>query len=88
MDGQISFFDIGVRDINAKPAIGAKVVFYYEGKSYPAVVRGHMGGDHFYIVFDDKRPCDDNPEISTSSGWHVSVRGYKKDWDYLKESEG
>ena len=88
MDGQVSLFDIGVRDITHKPPVDTKVIFFYEGKSYPAIVTAHCGGDFFYITFTGRQPSDDNPEVDNGGGWHIAVRGFKKDWDYLEESEG
>ncbi len=82
MNGQITMFDELVQDPEERPFIGTEVVFYYEEKKYDAVVVKHLGCDFVYIEFLDKRPGDDNPNIYHGKGWHISVRGYKKDWDY------
>lgn len=81
MDGQISLFDVGVKAVSSKPEVGAKVMFFYEGKSYPAYVSYYVNDLSFVIIFKDERPC-------AASGWHVSVKDYKNTWDYLEESEG
>ena len=82
MDGQISLFDGFIKDTEEKPEIGTKVIFFYEGKQYNAVVTSHCGLDWFYIKFTDKQPSDDDPEVDDSGGWHISVRGKGKDWEY------
>lgn len=81
MDGQVSLFDGLIDDPNKMPDVGTKVIFHYEGKDYPAYVSYHCGLDYFVIVFTDRKPSDDDPQIAVSSGWHVSVRGRGKDWD-------
>ena len=78
MDGQISLFDELIQNPEDKPFIGTKVLFHYKGKSYPAIVTAHCGYDFFYIEFIGNKPQESN------SGWHVSMRGYKKDWDYME----
>lgn len=82
MQGQISLFDGFIDNSNEKPDIGTKVIFFYEGKQYPAVVTAHCGQDWFYITFTDRQPADDDPEVDDSGGWHVSLRGKGKDWCY------
>lgn len=82
MDGQLSLFDGFITNVDEKPPIGTKVIFYYEGKNYPAVVTAHCGADYFYIEFTDRKPSDDNADIEKASGWHVSLRGYGTDWEY------
>lgn len=80
MDGQVSLFDGFVDNPNEKPSIGTKVIFHYEGKNYPAYVSYHCGHDYFVIIFTDRKPSDDNPDVGLCSGWHVSMRGKNKDW--------
>lgn len=29
-----------------------------------------------------KKKSDDFPEVKKNTGWHVSLRGYKRDWDF------
>lgn len=79
---QISMFDELVQDPEKKPIIGTDVIFFLGGEIYDAVVTKHIGHDFFYIVFLDKKPSDDNPDIYPAEGWHISMRGYKEDWDY------
>lgn len=78
IDGQISIFDELIQNPKDKPFIGTKVLFYYKGQFYPAIVTAHCGYDFFYIKFTGKKPHEGN------LGWHVSMRGYKKDWDYME----
>lgn len=82
MDGQLSLFDGFITNVDEKPPIGTKVIFYYEGKSYPAVVAAHCGADYFYIKLTGRKPSDDNELVSDSDGWHISLKGYGTDWRY------
>ena len=82
MDGQLNLFDGLVDDPNKKPEIGTKVIFFYNGNQYPAVVSDHCGFDYFYIEFTGRKPADDDSDVSNCPGWHVCMRGRKKDWDY------
>lgn len=69
-----------------KPAIGLSVVFFYNGNTYPAVVSAHCGMDFFYINFIGRTPLDDYPKDfrpAGTTGWHISLRGYKESWDYI-----
>lgn len=86
-EGQMSLFDGMLKEIcDTKPEIGKKLIFHYNGKDYPCVVDCHCGYDVFYIKFTGRQPSDDFPEVGKieSRGWHVSLRGYKKDWDYAE----
>lgn len=84
MAEQISLFDGFLDDPSVKPPIGTKVIFFYEGKRYPAIVTSHCGEtyDFFYIKFTGRQPSDDDSEVKDSGGWHVSMRGKGKDWCY------
>lgn len=84
MDGQVSLFDGFVENPSEKPAIGTKVIFHYNGKDYPAYVSYHSGFDFFVIIFTDRKPSDDNPDIGKGSGWNVSMRGRGTDWDLVE----
>lgn len=81
--GQISLFDGWLDEYcDTKPAVGMGLIFHYKGKDYPCVVSAHCEHDFFYVEFQDKQPSDDFMEVEKSGGWHVSLRSYKKDWDY------
>lgn len=80
MDGQISLFEYMDEIATEKPPIGTEIIFILNEKRYEAVVTKHMGFDYFYIKFKDRKPSDDNENLSDSDGWHVSLRGYKDCW--------
>lgn len=86
-EGQISLFEVFDGKIlneicHTKPAVGKNLIFHYKGKDYPCVVDKHCGYDFFHIEFTDRQPSDDFPEVEKNTGWHVSLRGYKRDWDF------
>lgn len=84
-EGQMSLFDGMLKEIcDTKPAVGKKLIFHFKGKDYPCVVDTHCGHDFFYIKFTDRQPSDDFPEVAESGGWHISLRGYKKNLDYAE----
>ena len=83
--GQLSLFDGLLKEMcDTKPDIGTNLIFHYKNKDYACVVDGHCGHDFFHIVFTDRQPSDDYLDVENSGGWHVSLRGYKKDWDYVE----
>lgn len=86
-EGQVSLFDVfDEKTLNGichtKPAVGKSLVFHYKGKDYPCIVNKNCGYDFFHIEFTDRQPSDDFPEVKKNTGWHVSLRGYKRDWDF------
>lgn len=86
-EGQVSLFDVfDEKTLNGichtKPAVGKSLVLHYKGKDYPCIVNKHCGYDFFHIEFTDRQPSDDFPEVEKNTGWHVSLRGYKRDWDF------
>lgn len=90
---QMSLFNGTLIEIcDTKPEIGSVLIFHYsENEDYECVVHKHTGGDYFYVKFLESEPGDNHPEVSKSGGWHLSIRGYKKDWSFvnghLKERE-
>ena len=77
MNGQLSLFNgLLIEECDTKPDIGTELIFHYDGLDYPCKVKSHCGMDYFYIVFIGEQTAGD------TDGWHVSLRGYKKDWDY------
>ena len=81
--GQMTLFSGMLKEIcDTKPDIGTHLVFHYENKNYDCVVKKHCGSDFFYVEFMDRQPSDDFNDLGDSDGWHVSLRGYKKDWDF------
>lgn len=58
-----------------------------DGNEYPCVVENHCGYDIFYVRFKGRTPADDNPAYGECDGWHLSLRGYKKNWNFKKEVE-
>ena len=81
---QISLFSGMLKEIcDTKPDIGTKLIFHYKSRDYACVVDAHCGFDFFHIVFMGRQPADDY-DVEDSNGWHVSLRGYKKDWDYVE----
>lgn len=83
--GQISLFSGMLKEqCDTKPDIGTELVFHYKGKDYPCVVTTHCGYDFFFVKFSDAKPHDNNPEVENTDGWHLSLRGYKKDWDFME----
>ena len=85
MQGQLSLFDGFIEKPNEKPAIGTIVIFHYNGKDYPARVQEHSYTDSFIVIFIDRRPCDDNADMQTASGWHLNMRGYGEKWSELEK---
>lgn len=67
---------------DTKPEIGTRLVMHYDGNDYPCVVAAHCGFDFFYVKFIDTKPHDNNPDVADSDGWHLSLKGYMKDWDF------
>lgn len=83
MMDQISLFDGMLKEIcDTKPAVGRYLIFHYKGNDYPCVVNQHCGYDFFYIKFTDSHPADDFVEVGKGVGWHISLRGYGRDWDF------
>ena len=81
--GQISLFSGFLKEkCDTKPEIGAKLIFHYEGHDYDCIVKSHCGFDFFYVRFISRNPSDDFKDVEDVGGWHVSLRGYKKDWDF------
>lgn len=70
---------------DTKPEVGTRLVMHYEGKDYPCIVERHCGFDFFYVKFTDKTPHEEDPDVSDTDGWHLSIRGYRKDWDFPEE---
>lgn len=84
---QMSLFGGLLKEVcDTKPEVGTRLVMHYEGKDYPCVVTNHIGFDFFYVKFVNAKPQDDNRDLSESDGWHLSLRGYMKDWDYPEET--
>ena len=84
-EGQISLFSGFLKEkCDTKPEIGTRLVFHYGGKDYDCIVADHCGFDIFWIEFTGRKPPDDFKNVGDSDGWHVSLRGYKKDWDFLE----
>lgn len=76
MEGQMSLFDGFLTEVcDTKPEIGRRLVFIYDGKEYPCKVEVHCGYDYFWVRFDEPGPV-------SAPGWHISLRGYGKDWRY------
>lgn len=83
MNGQMSLFDGFLKEIcDTKPEIGTRLVFNYRGKHYDGVVAAHCGHDFFWIEFTERKPSDDFNNVADSDGWHLSLRGYQKSWDF------
>lgn len=81
--GQISLFSGFLKErCDTKPEIGKKLVFHCKGKNYECVVDDHCGYDVFHVKFTGRKPSDDFPEIAITEGWHISLRGYRLDWDF------
>lgn len=81
--GQISLFDGWLKEYcDTKPEIGTDLVFHYKGKDYACVVDKHCGADFFYVRFKNKQLSLDFPELGDVEGWHISLKGYKRSWDY------
>lgn len=81
--GQMSLFDGMLTELcDTKPEIGRKLTFHYMGKDHECTVAAYCGADFFYVEFTGRQPSDDYPEVDDSGGWHISLRGYKKDWDF------
>ena len=75
-EGQMSLFSGFLKEqCDTKPEIGTELVFHYGGKDYDCVVDAHCGYDFFHIIFPGKAPEDAN-------GWHISLRGYGKSWNF------
>lgn len=70
---------------DTKPEVGTRLIMHYNGKDYPCVVDAHCGFDFFYVKFTDRKPSDDNLRLSNTAGWHLSLRGYLKDWEFPEE---
>lgn len=80
---QMSLFGGLLKEVcDTKPEIGTRLVMHYGGNDYPCVVMSHCGFDFFYVKFVDARPHDNNPDVSDTEGWHLSLKGYRKDWDF------
>lgn len=78
-EGQMSLFDGMLREqCDTKPEVGTKLIFHHNGKDYLGVVDTHCGMDYFHIKLTD------NIYPDTPSGVHLSLRGYKKSWDYAE----
>ena len=87
IDRQITLFDGLLTDIcEVKPEIGTKLVFMNEGHEYPCVVAGHCGYDFFYVRFTGRTPSDDDTSYGECDGWHISLRGYKRNWKFKGRS--
>lgn len=83
---QISLFNGILTEIcDTKPEIGTKLVFHYAGGDYDCIVAKHCGFDFFWVEFTGRKPSDDFKDLGDSDGWHVSLRGYKKDWSFSKD---
>ena len=86
MDGQMTLFDGKLTNFcEVKPEIGSRLVFKLNGVDYPCTVETHCGYDFFWVRFTDRTPHDDDPTIEESDGWHLSLRGYGKNWWFAKE---
>lgn len=82
-EGQMSLFSGFLKEkCDTKPEIGTRLVFHYGGKDYDCVVADHCGFDFFWIKFTERKPSDDFNNLGNLDGFHISLRGYKKDWDY------
>lgn len=80
---QMSLFGGMLKEVcDTKPEIGTKLVMHYEGNDYPCVVTAHCGFDFFYVKFIDAKPHDNDTDVDDTDGWHLSLRGYMKDWDF------
>ena len=83
---QMSLFGGLLKEMyDTKPYIGTRLVMYLEGKEYPCVVTAHCGFDFFYVKFTGRKPHEDNPELDSTDGWHLSLRGYMDSWDFPEE---
>lgn len=83
---QMSLFGGLLKEVcDTKPEVGTKLVMHYEGKDYPCVVDVHCGFDFFFVKFTGRTPHDDDPDVAESDGWHLSLRGYIKDWSFSGE---
>lgn len=82
-EGQISLFSGFLRErCDTRPEIGKMLVFHYGGNDYDCIVAKHCGYDFFFVEFTGRTPADDFTDIEDVGGWHVSLRGYRKDWDF------
>ena len=78
-DGQISLFSGFIKEqCDTKPDIGQRLVFHHDGTDYDCIVDAHCGYDFFHVKFIGKMPED-------ASGYHLSLRGYGKSWDFKEE---
>ena len=81
--GQMSLFDgLLKEECDTKPMIGTMLIFHYKGNDYPCIVESNCGHDFFYVRFISRKPADDFKNVEDTGGWHVSLRGYKKDRSY------
>lgn len=86
MEGQMSFLTGEIKEENPKkPRIGAKLVYMMDGREYPCQVEAHCGYDMFFVRFLERQPSDDDPDIDSSGGWHLSMRCYGECWRYMEE---
>ena len=81
--GQMSLFSGFLKEsCDTKPEIGTRLVFHYGGNDYDCVVASHCGFDFFWVEFIERKPSDDFKDLGNLDGFHISLRGYKKDWDF------
>lgn len=83
MTGQMSLFSGLLRETcDTKPEIGSRLIFHYKGLDYPCKVAKHCGWDFFWIEFTGRNPSADDVNVCDSGGWHISLKGYGKDWNF------
>lgn len=81
---QMSLFDGFLTELcDTKPEIGTQLVIHYQGSDYPCTVLSHCGADFFYVAFTGKKIHESDPQVAETGGWHLSLRGYGKSWDFL-----
>lgn len=81
MEGQMSLFDGWLTEYcDTRPAIGTELEFLYKDGVYPCVVEKHCGADFFWVRLTGDRPKGPYD----SGGWHLTIRGYGKDWRYKR----
>lgn len=79
-EGQISLFSgFLTEQCDTKPEIGTELIFHDDdGKDYECVVDAHCGYDFFHVEFLNESPSE--------YGWHISLRGYGKRWDFKEKN--